>query len=97
MLRHQPRWIFAEACPDGGDRKQIGQIERVQENAADIPISVSWKTTAPRLDSIDCFHAAREPEVLNLLHDHPSVLMQSVEVLIEANDVAGILRELDVS
>ena len=97
ILRHQPRRILAEACPDRGDRQQIGQVERVQEDAANIPISISGKTASPRLDSIDCFQTAREPEVLNLLHDQSRVLMQSVEILVEADDVAGILRKLDIS
>ena len=96
VLRHQPRRVLAKSCPDRSDRQQIRQVERVQEDAPDVPVSVAGQTAAPRFDGIDCFQTARESEVLNLLHHQSRVLMQPVEVLVEADDVAGILRELNI-
>ena len=38
-----------------------------------------------------------KPEVLNLLHHQPGVLVQPVKIFIQADDVAGILGELNIT
>ena len=54
-------------------------------------------TAPPGLDSVDGLQPAREPQVLNLLHDGPDVFSQSVEIFVEADDVAGVLGKLNVA
>ena len=69
----------------------------MQKNPTNIPVSIAGKTAAPRLDGVDRFQTAGKPEVLDLLHHQSRVFMQPVEILVETDDVAGILRELDIA
>ena len=97
VFRHQSGGVLAKAGPNGRDRQEIGQIQRVEKNPTNVPVSVSGKTAAPRLDGVDRFQTTGEPEILDLLHDQSRVFMQSVEILVEADDVARILCELDIA
>src|SRR5947209_8275253 len=86
-----------ETGPDGGDRKKVGQVERVKENSANVTVAVTWQASTPSLNRIDGLEPACEPEILDLLHHEPSVLVQAVKIFIEADDVAGILGKLNVT
>src|SRR5580704_17705221 len=88
ILRHQSGWILSKAGPNRGDRQEISQVQRVQKNPANVPVSVTRETSPPRLDSIDRFQTTGEPEILDLLHDQPRVFVQPVEILVKADDVA---------
>src|SRR5438128_2260170 len=69
MRRHQSGRIFTESGPHRCNRKEIGEIERMEHDAPDVSISISRQAPAPGLDRIDRLQAAGEAQILNRFHD----------------------------
>src|SRR5438270_8654212 len=69
----------------------------MKQHPADVSVAIPGKTASPSLDRVHRFQPAGEAEVLDALHDRAHVFSEPIHILVEADDVAGVLRKLNIA
>ena len=96
VLRHQRGRVLTQARPHGCCRQHIGKVQRVQQNPAYVAVAIPRQRAAPRFHGVHGLHPARETEVLDGFYHPARALVKPSPVLVEADHVCRVLRELDI-
>ena len=86
--------LLRESRPDGRERQQIGEVERVQQRSADIRNAVAGQRPQERLDGVDVFDARTETGVMDRLEHVARRGIDELGVLIHQHDDARVVAEL---
>src|SRR6516162_25372 len=104
--RKEKRWTlrriewaraFLIPCPYGTDWEQIRQIQRVQDNAANVTVPVARQGADPRLNAIHVLNTCSKSEILNSLHHEANRLVNPCLIRLSADYVAGVLSKQHVA
>ncbi len=96
--RRAVRWIERTGValwpgPDGGQRQQVGQVERVDDGAAHIGGGVAGQRAEIGLDRVHVLHTGAEAAVLDELDHLPGGLVQDFRVFVREQQHAGVVAE----